>query len=110
MTRLITDCRPQLIMSDMDLSPMCHGPTRIWMSSAVLHGKMRRIIRPRMTGVEEPVPGGPLQLSSAGSHAVTDLRDDYAGNYYKQSHCSHRRQRSLSGPRQCEVVYKRRCK
>jgi hypothetical protein len=35
----IADCRPQLILPDMDLSPMCHGPTRIWMSSAVLHGK-----------------------------------------------------------------------
>src|ERR1700732_4287559 len=39
MTTPIADCRPQLIMPDMDLSPMRHGPTRIWMASAVLHGK-----------------------------------------------------------------------
>jgi hypothetical protein len=32
-------CRPQLILHDMDLSLMYHGPKRIWMSSAVLHGK-----------------------------------------------------------------------
>jgi len=34
----ITDCRPHLVLPDMDLSPMCHGPARIWMSSPVLHG------------------------------------------------------------------------
>lgn len=39
MTSPILDCRPQLILPDTDLSLMCHGPTRIWMSSPVLHGK-----------------------------------------------------------------------
>jgi hypothetical protein len=39
MTFPIANCRPQLILPDMDLSLVCHGPTRIRMSSVVLHGE-----------------------------------------------------------------------
>jgi hypothetical protein len=65
---------PQLILPDMDLSLMYHRRTRIWTSSAVLHGKDADDVLSRMTGIEEPVQGGQRRVVAGQSRLRCPLR------------------------------------